>query len=70
MTSAEIDYRVHMEVIECNTEVAMETIGEARNLIEAKTKMAESWFTSSDEKVVDQLKLRQKKALLNKHKYA
>ena len=30
-----------MEVIKCNTEVAMETIGEARNL-KAKKKMAES----------------------------
>ena len=50
-----------MEVIECNTEVAMETIGEARNLTKAKTKMAESRSTSSDEIVVDQLKLKTKK---------
>ena len=51
-----------MEVIECNREVAiaMETIGEERNLTEAKTKMAESRFTSSDEIVVDQLKLKAK----------
>ena len=49
-----------MEVIECNTEVAMETIGEARNLTEAKNKMAESRYTSSDEIVVDQLKLKAK----------
>ena len=49
-----------MEVIECNTEVAMETAGEARNLTEAKTKMAESRYTSSDEIVVDQLKLKAK----------
>ena len=32
-----------MEEIKCNTEVAMETIGEARNS-ETKSKMAESWF--------------------------
>ena len=49
-----------MEVIECNTAVAMETIGEARNLTQAKTKMAESRYTSSDEIVVDQLKLKAK----------
>ena len=30
--SAQIDYRVRMEVIKCNTEVALETIGEAPNL--------------------------------------
>ena len=41
-----------MEVIKCNTEVAMETIGEAQNL-KAKTKMVESRFTSSDEIVFD-----------------
>ena len=35
-----------MEVIQSNTQVAMETIGEARNL-KAKSKMAESWLTSS-----------------------
>ena len=46
---------------ECNTEVAMDTIGEARNLAEAKTKMAESRYTSSDEIVADQLKLKAKK---------
>ena len=45
-----------MEVIKCNTEVAMETVGEARSL-KAKSKMAESRFASSDEIVVDQLKL-------------
>ena len=38
-----------MEVIECNTEVAMETIGEA----------AESRFTSPNKIVVDQLKLKE-----------
>ena len=52
---------MQLEVIECNTEVAMETIGEARNLTKAKTKMAESRSTSSDEIVVDQLKLKTKK---------
>ena len=59
-----------MEVIECNTEVAMETIWEVRNLTEAKTKMAESWFTLSDEIVVDQLKLKAKNKTcqLNKQK--
>ena len=36
-----------MEVIECNTEVAMETIGEARNS-KTKGKMAESRFALSD----------------------
>ena len=48
-----------MEVIKCNTKVAMETIGEARNL-NTKCKMAESRFVSSDEIVVDQLKLNAK----------
>ena len=48
-----------MEVIKCNTKVAMETIGEARNL-NTKSKMAESRFVSSDEIVVDQLKLNAK----------
>ena len=38
-----------MEVKNCNIEVTMETIGEARNL-NAKRKMAESRFASSDEK--------------------
>ena len=51
-----------MEVIKCNTKVAMETIGEVRNL-NTKSKMAESRFASSDEMVVDQLKLNAK----NKH---
>ena len=49
-----------MEVIKCNTKVANETIGEARNL-NTKSKMAESRFTSSDEIVVDQLNLNAKK---------
>ena len=48
-----------MGVMECNTKVAMETIGEARNL-NIKSKMAESRFASSDEIVVDQLKLNAK----------
>ena len=48
-----------MEVIKCNTKVANETIREARNL-NTKSKMAESRFTSSDEIVVDQLKLTSK----------
>ena len=48
-----------MEVIKCNTKVAMETIGEARNL-NTESKMAESRFVSSDEIVVDQLKLNAK----------
>ena len=48
-----------MEVIKCNTKVAMETIGEVRNL-NTKSKMAESWFVSSDEIIVDQLKLNAK----------
>ena len=49
------------EVIKCNTKVAMETIGEVRNL-KRKSKMAigESRFVSSDEIVVDQLKLNAK----------
>ena len=42
-----------MEVIKCNTKVAMETIGEARIF---KSQMAESRCTSSDEIVVDQLR--------------
>ena len=45
-----------MEVIKCNTKVAMETIGKVRNL-NTKSKMAESRFASTDETVVDQLKL-------------
>ena len=45
-----------MEVIKCNTEVAMETVGEARNS-KPKSKMAESRFASSDEIAVDELKL-------------
>ena len=49
-----------MGVIKCNTKVAMETIGEARNL-STKSKVAESRFVSSDEIVVDQLKLNAKK---------
>ena len=49
-----------MEVIKCNTRVAMETVGETRNL-NTKSKMAESRFDSSDEIVVDQLKLKAKK---------
>ena len=47
-----------MEVIKCNTKVTMETIGEA---IKIKSKMTESRFASSDEIVVDQLKLNAKK---------
>ena len=46
----------------------METVGEARNL-DKKSKMAESWFASSDEIVVNQLKLNKKtKTRLNRHK--
>ena len=30
---AKIDYRIQMEVTKCNTEVAMEAMGEARNLM-------------------------------------
>ena len=48
-----------MEVIKCNTKVAVETIGEARNL-NTKSKMTESWFASSGEIVVYQLKLNAK----------
>ena len=48
-----------MEVIKCNTKVAMETIGKARNL-NTKSKMAEIQFVSSNEIVVDQLKLNAK----------
>ena len=44
-----------MEVIKCSTKVAMEV----RNL-NTKSKMAESRFASSDEMVVDQLKLNAK----------
>jgi len=51
--------QLQMEVIKCNTEVAMETIGEAQNL-KTKSKQAESQFVSSDEIVVDQLKLNAK----------
>ena len=38
-----------MEVIKCKT---METIGEARNL-KTKSKMAESWFASSQKRVFE-----------------
>ena len=48
-----------MQIIKCNTKVAMETIGEARNL-NTKSKMAESRFASSNEIVVDRLKLNAK----------
>ena len=49
-----------MEVIKCILKVAMETIGEARNLM-TKSKMADSQFALSNEIVVDQLKLNAKK---------
>ena len=49
-----------MGVIKCNMKAAVETIREARNL-NTKSKMAESRFVSSDEIVVDQLKLNAKK---------
>ena len=48
-----------MDVVKCNTKVAMETIGEARNL-NTKSKMAESRFASAAEIDVDQLKLNAK----------
>ena len=48
-----------MEVIKCNTKVAMETVKEVRNL-KMKSKMAESRFGSSDEIVIEQLKLNAK----------
>ena len=48
---------MQMEVIKCYTKVAMEAIGEAWN---RKSKIAESRFASSDEIVVDQLKLNPK----------
>ena len=65
--SAEIEYRVQIEAIKCNTEVAMKTIRGVRNL-KIKSKMDESRFASSDEIIVDQLKLNAKnKTLLNKH---
>ena len=48
-----------MEVIKCNTKVAMETVREVRNL-KIKSKMAESRFASFHEIVVDQLKLNAK----------
>ena len=54
-----------MEVIQCNTEVAMETMGDARSL-KAKSKMAESRLTSSDEIVSDELKLNAKNQSTNK----
>ena len=57
-----------MEVIKCNKKVVIETIGEARNL-NKKSKMAESRFASSDEIIVDQLKLNEKtKTRLNQYK--
>ena len=63
-----MDYRVQMEVLKCNTKVAMKTVGEAQNL-NTKSKMAESRFASSDEIVVDQLKRNKTtKTGLNQHK--
>ena len=63
-----MDYRVQMEVLKCNTKVAMKTVVEAQNL-NTKSKMAESRFASSDEIVVDQLKRNKKtKTGLNQHK--
>ena len=57
-----------MEVIKCDTKVAMETIREARHL-NTKSKMAERRFASSDKIVVDQLKLKAKnKTPLKQHK--
>ena len=50
---------MQIEVIKYNTKVAMETVGEARNL-NTKSKMAESRFASTVEIVVDQLKLNAK----------
>jgi len=55
-----------MEVIKCNTKVVIEAVGEARNL-NKKSKMAESRFASSDEIIVDQVKLNEKtKTRLNR----
>ena len=51
-----------MEVIKCNTEVALETVGEARNS-KTKSKMAESRFASSDEIAVEELKFNAKKKI-------
>ena len=56
---------MQMQAIKCNTKVAMETIGEARNL-NTKSKMAESRFVSSDEIVADQLKLNAKNENMTK----
>jgi len=56
---------VQVEVIKCNTKVAMETIGEERNL-NRKRKMAESWFALSNEKFVVQLKLTAKNKIMTK----
>ena len=50
---------MQLEVIKCNTEVAMETVGEARNS-KTESKMAESRFASSDKIVVHELKLNRK----------
>ena len=54
-----------MEDIKCNTKVAMETVGEAQNF-NTRSKMAESRFVSSDERVVDQLKLNAKNKNMTK----
>ena len=48
-----------MEVIKCEMKVAMETTGEVRNL-KTKSKMPKRRFASSDEIVVDLLKLNTK----------
>ena len=56
---------MQMAAIKCNTKVAMETIGEARNL-NTKSKMAESRFASSGEIVADQLKLNAKNENMTK----
>ena len=49
-----------MEAIKCNTEVAIETVGEVRNL-KIKSKLAESRFASSDEIIVDPTEIKCKK---------
>ena len=55
MRNAYITYRVQIEVIKCNMEVAMETRGSAKFDL-TKSKMADSQFALSYEIVVNQLK--------------
>ena len=46
---------MQIEVIQCNTEVAMETLGNAKFVPQMKKKMADSWFALSNQNIVEKL---------------